>query len=277
MRFALLQGDDLPHVGSLSHEAYRAVLEASRLTSISEADVTPRIDDNLRRLGALLKVLPGESDRDPPPGLNLPGHTFQQKLVAPPILEAHLSIFYNDHLKGQVVVDYFGHVLLGDLKILDNLRFITEKAREKNPKPMLTLPLILAECGLLLQELPPDHLRSADVRRRWDARNAQPGPAKTPRAADRYYLGIAALVQQQLAAAQQPFLAEVRSRQDVKALLFTDGVLALGDSAEARQYLAAGDFLAASVAAGEALRDLSTPEMLRPHLAALFTAEPSPL
>jgi hypothetical protein len=233
------------------------------------------IDDNLRRLAALLKALPLESDRDPPPGLNLPGQTFQQKLVAPPILEAHLSIFYNDHLKGQVVVDYFGHVLLGDLKIMDNLRFITEEARKKNPKPMLPLPLILAECGLLLRELPPDYLRSGDVRRRRDARDARPDATKISRAADPYYLAIAALVQQQVSAPLQEFLNGTQSRQDLKALLFTDGVLALGDSPPARQCLAAGDYLAASVAAAETVRDLSTPEMLQRHLATLFTADTS--
>src|SRR3954464_14316341 len=111
------------------------------------------IDDPLRRLAATLKALPEEQEREPPPGADLLGFTFQQKLVAPAILDAHLSIAYADHLKGLVLVDYFVHVLAGTVKLLDNLRYMVDQARKKNPKPMLTLPLILAECGLLLREL----------------------------------------------------------------------------------------------------------------------------
>ncbi len=225
--------------------------------------MTPVIDEPVRRLAATLKGLPPEQDRDPPPGLNLPGHTIQQKLVSPEVIGAHLSITYLDHLKGQVVVDYFVQVLAGELKLLDNLRFIVEQAKKKNPKPMMSMPLVLVECGLRLRELPPDHLHSPDVRRRFDARDTTAGAA---RAADPYYLAVASHLAAQIAPECRDALAAAGTRQQVKAVLFADAVLALGDAPAARQALASGDSFGASVAAAEALRDLSTPELLQKHL-----------
>jgi hypothetical protein len=235
--------------------------------------MTTLINDSLRRLAATLKALPNEQDRDPPPGLNLPGHTYQQKLVSPEIIEAHLSITYQDHLKGQVVVDYFTHVLAGERKVLDNLLFIVEEARKKNAKPMLSLPLILVECGVRLRELAADHLRSPDVRRRFDARNARPDATKVAQAADPYYLAVAALVAEQVAPSHRELLSRAGARQDLKAILFADAALALGESAEARQALAASDFPGASIAAAEALKLLATPDLLHKQLELLLAGQ----
>src|SRR4051812_7732266 len=97
----------------------------------------PLIDDHTRRLAPLLKALPAEHPTDPYPGATLLGHTVREKLVSAAVQGAGLSITYRHHLPGLMVVDYFAHVLAGEMKICDNLRFIVDQARSRNPRPML--------------------------------------------------------------------------------------------------------------------------------------------
>src|SRR4051794_31892000 len=149
--------------------------------------MTPPLDEATRRLAGLLKALPVEQDRDPYPGATLLGHVFRLKLVAPPLHDAHLHIAPGDHLKALAVLDFFARVLVGDWKVLDNLRYILDQARARNPRPLLTLPLLLVECGLLLQELGPDAPADADVRDRAaeSSRDLRP-----PRPADPFFLAL---------------------------------------------------------------------------------------
>jgi hypothetical protein len=227
--------------------------------------------EDLRLLAARLKALPIEQDPDPEPGSNLLSYTFRRKLVAADVQDAHLSIAYSDYLKALAAVDYFVHVPAGETRLLDNLRYIVDQARARNPRPMLTLSLILVESGLRLRELPEDLLRSADVRRRYDARDAAPDPAALARPAEPFYLALAALLVEQVDAGRRPPLTQAATRQAIKAVLFTDAVLQLGPVPEAEQALAAGDPFAASIAAAGALRTLATPQLLQQHLEPVLT------
>jgi hypothetical protein len=228
----------------------------------------PVIDDNTRRLASLLKALPAENECDPYPGATLLGHTIREKLVSAAVQDAALSITYRDHLPGLMVVDYFAHVLAGEMKICDNLRFIVEQARTRNPRPMLTLPLILVECGLRLKELPPDHLQSPATARRFQAREALPATLRPP---EPFYLALAVMQREQLQPRHQEALCRAGSRQQIKAVVFTDAVLSLTPSEPAGQALERGDFLDASVHAAAALADWVTPALLQQHLTSLLS------
>lgn len=210
----------------------------------------------MSELADLLKGLPEESG--PIPNADLPTSTFLQKLVAPEILRVHPSVFYDDYLKGLVALDCFALTLVGDLRILDNLGVITTELARRRPKPMLSLGLLLVECGLLARELPPDHFRRPDLRRRYDARDS----AGTPRPADPYYQALAALVANQVRPPARARLARAATRSEVKALVFADAALALTGTAPPAD---PPDACAFAIAAAESLRDFATRELFHRH------------
>src|SRR5262249_12287877 len=154
------------------------------------------------------------------PGASLVGHSFRAKLVRKPILDAQLHIAHDDHLRGLVALDLFLHVLAGEAKLLDNLRFILERARERNPRPLLTLPLILVGAGWGLRELGPAALDASAVAQRAASGDTRPDPALVARPPEPFYLGVAMLVREQVGAARYERLAQAKSLVDVQALLF---------------------------------------------------------
>lgn len=225
-------------------------------------------DPGLRRAAAVLRWVPEEHEGEMPPAFDLTVATCVRKTVPPDVLAANLSIDYGSYLRALVSIDVFCRVVAGDGKALENLKVIQAELAKGNAKAMMTLGLVLVELGLRARELPEDRFAVADVRRRFDARDARPDAATLARGPEPFMLGAASLLLAPLAASTRVHLAAAKSRMDVKAAVFADAAATLGPVPGMDAALGAGDFARAAAAAGLALRGAATRELLEREMAA---------
>ncbi|MEW6365334.1 MAG: hypothetical protein AB1714_11960 [Acidobacteriota bacterium] len=173
-----------------------------------------------RRLGAMLKCADREDEFEYKFMFDLTANAFLQKLIPKRIMDHKLNLAAEGLFRSLVVLDFFTGVVAGDDRLIDNLRVIYKTLLKGETKTPIRTGLIVAEIGLLSSE-------SGAVSDAGSIRKRFGGCKKCccdPNSVDPFYEGMGFMLLSQLTITEAA--AEVASKADYKAAVFTDALLA---------------------------------------------------
>ncbi|MBI3267537.1 MAG: hypothetical protein HYZ53_00835 [Planctomycetes bacterium] len=211
------------------------------------------------RIGAFLRDVPPLFTTEKPVSFDPVQTTFLQKLVRESALKANVTIRKEDFFKGIVYLDYFAEVVAGRAAIFEDVAVLVEELEKLHDYLDVDLELVVRYSGLyLIKDLKGEqHFRAGSLSqlvRRHERTNERPA-AGAPGAAgdgetDLFHRAVGSFLCDLVVRPEtQACLASFQGRNDLRAALLADAVLAALSPAEADPEavaaLAAGDVVKA--------------------------------
>jgi hypothetical protein len=191
------------------------------------------IKEAVSRLGCILKNIPYEHGREYEYVFNLAHNTFFQKMVPRKIIECGFDMEPEKYFGLVIFLDYLTSVLLGDEKVLNNLRIIYEYMKKSSEAFKLESDLVILESALSAKELVIEYKNKtgkeyfrehfAEIKERYNQHNYIPDiNSKSSRETDPYYNAIGLMIYNLFSDESKEELLHVKGKGDLKALLFVD-------------------------------------------------------
>jgi len=185
------------------------------------------------RLGSLLKNIPYEHGKEYDKVFNLAHNTFFQKMIPLKIVECGFDIETERYFGLMIFLDYFTNVLLGEDRVLNNLRSIYKNMKEKDEKFSVSSNLVVLESALTAKEfvmenkskIGKNYFRecTAEIRKRFNQQNhVLDFSSGSMRKTDPYYNAVGLMIYDLFSDESKEELLHVSGKQGLKALLFTD-------------------------------------------------------
>ena len=219
-------------------------------------------------IGTLLKHLPPLHSIEFKTGYNLHENTIIQKLVEKGVMEKGVRVKPVDYFKALVLLSHLCGTMGQGYKACDNLVTISKALRDQERaegkdegRSYMSLPAVVVEAGLDAQEIP----RVLLTRRHKAEQQLVDIP--TLARADPYYEAIGLCACNLVLPESRKYLEGLRSRVDLRAVVFADCVGQTFKDPRIYDALAKRNYAAAAIAALDAMRTNASRQRLEEVIA----------